>query len=228
MRGEGDGAAVGREAEPGDVDLAGRELAGLPRGHVDHPEPAPGVEIGRGPRVVLLLLPLLPLLALRLAGEERDPFPVGRPLEAGDGPGGRGEGHRLPAVRPDEPDLPLRVAGVVRLRPRPRPLGEERHPLPVRGPAGRLVGSGRRGERARLAARRRDEPHVGLVAVLFFVQRFDDVGHEPPVRRDLRVAHRLQAEDVVARPRAVVRPAGGGQGEEQEKGEPSSRHSGPP
>ncbi len=211
------------------MELARRELAGLPRGDVDHPEASPGVGLGRRPGVVLLLLAAPALLALRLAGEEGDRLPVRRPLEVRHGARGLGERHRLAAVRPDQPDLALGLARVVPLGARPRPLGEERHEAAVGRPARRVVAHGGGGEGARLAARGGDEPDVRLVGVLLAVQRLDDVGHEPPVGRHLRVGHDPQAEDVVARPRPIA-----GDGDRREGGEKRSEkcqsacHSGPP
>ena len=202
----------GERLRPVTCSLPGRELPGLPRGDVDHPQAIPGVELGGRPGVVLLLLAPPPLVALRLAGQEGDRLPVRRPLEVGDGARGLGERHRLSAVRPDEPDLALRVARVVRPGARPRPLGEKGHPPAVGRPAGRVVAHRGRGEGARLAARGGDEPDVRLVGVLLAVQGLDDVGHEPPVGGHLRVGHDPQAEDVVARPRPIAgeqRPRGG-------------------
>ncbi len=148
------------------MDGAGRELTGLAGGDVDRPQAVPDVLLGGRPRVVLILLAPLPLVALRLAGDEGDRLAVRRPLEIRDRARSRGERDRLPSVRSDEPDLALRLVRVVLLHARARPLGKEREPLPVGRPARLVVAHRRGGERASLAARPGDEPDIGLIGVL--------------------------------------------------------------
>ena len=133
LPGEGQPLAVGREGEVAHVQRAPRELDRGLRGHVDRPQADPRVHLGRRPRVVLVLLLLLALLALGLAREVADRLAVGRPLEVRHVPTGRRQRLGSPAVGPDEPRLSLALV-VLLLDPRPRPLGDERDPLPVGRP----------------------------------------------------------------------------------------------
>jgi len=209
------------------VEVAARELGRLPRRHVHHPEPVPRIVVLRRPCVVLVLLALLPLLAPGLLREVGDLPAVERPLKVGN-PALRIREHpRLAAVGADQPDLPLRLVGVrvlrgvVLLRVGPRPLGEERDELAVRRPARKLVGIDRCGQATRLGVGGRHQPQVGLVIALVGVELRYHVGHPLAVGGELRVAHALHGENVVAGPGLVARGRGRGEerGGEGERGE---------
>src|SRR5579885_2918371 len=99
-----------------------------------------------------------------------------------------GERPRLAAVRGQQIELLLFVLAA------PRGEGE---PAAVRRPARGAVAARTAGERPRLAARAVDDPDLGAVVVLGFVQHGVDEGDPFALRRDLRVAQPADAIEVV-------------------------------
>ena len=153
------------------------------------------------------LLPValrLPLVGVRVAHQQRETPPVGRPCEVGDAPEDARELRRLAApARQEEHLLRFVPLGVAR-------RGEVGDPPAVGAEAGLRGRLRSRGQARRLAARDRGEPDVGLLPVLFRVQPRHRERDRLSVGRDLGIGDRLQGEEVVHGQRAAPRRRRGG------------------
>ena len=87
----------------------------------------------------------------------------------------------------------------------PFPLGHEGEPSPVRRPARRGVPPRAPRERPSLAAVRVHHPDGGEILVPRLGQRGDDEGDAAPVRRDLRIADKPDAQEILGHHRAASR-----------------------
>ena len=132
-------------------------------------------------RIVFRPLPLLLFPALRIGGNKGDPPAIRRPLKALDPAPGFRQWLRLSPIRRDQPHL----------RFVPFPIRQERHGLPIRGPARGRILFGPMREPLRFATPRRNHPQILLYAALRFLhhrlRHHED--HPLPVRREPGIAY---------------------------------------
>ena len=171
-----------RDVEHVDVRPSLREKS-LPVEFVPGPRDVP---VTRLRRILLLGLRLLRLLEGHAPGQaprlgrvargvdERDARSVGRPGEPAEIAVEIGQPLRLAPIQRQAVDLRSLVFAI-RDEAKPSTIGAERRPHVL------VLAEG---ETARLAARRRNEPEVGLIIVLLDVDRPDRVDDPRPVRRE--------------------------------------------
>ena len=167
-------------------------------------------------------MPVVPHVARRLrrvarpaARDDDELRAVGGPLKAGDAVGGARQPPRLAAAERQQPHLRARV--VVARRGTRR---EERNRAAVGAPARARRRAHRIGERLRLArsvSRRRIDR--AAAAILFLIDRRHHVRDRRSVRRDARIAERLEHEVVLGRDAARLRGRSIGKRDQRERGE---------